>query len=74
MVNQLTKISAKLLLFLTCVYLCVACGQKKIESKIVGNQGDTIKKENNTMQYFLDSAMFVLNQKNLCEIQVTIIT
>lgn len=62
MINLLTKTSTKLLLFLICAYLCTACGEKKIESKVIGNQGDTIKKENNTMQYFLDSAMFVLNQ------------
>ncbi len=35
----------------------VACGQKKVESKVVDRQGDR-----NTMQYFLDTAMFVLNQ------------
>jgi hypothetical protein len=58
MINPLTKISTKLLFSFAFLYLCIACGQNKNESKVVGNQGD-----NNTIQYFLDSAMFVLNQK-----------
>ncbi len=62
MKTSLSKISIKLSLFLVCTYLYIACGQNKIESKVVDNQIDTTKKEDNTMKYFLDSAMFVLNQ------------
>ena len=47
---------------------------ENLKDLIYNDEVLTEKKENNTMQYFLDSAMFVLNQKNLCEIQVTIIT
>jgi hypothetical protein len=43
MTNSLTQIFAKLLFFFVFAYLCFSCGQKKIESKVVDNQGDTEK-------------------------------
>lgn len=70
----LTQISTKLFLFLTCIYVCVACGQKKIESKIFDNQGDTTKivTEKDTLQMINNEANRELGFDNIESLEDTL--
>lgn len=57
MKNSLSQIPAKLLFLFSLMCVCIACKEKKQAIRTFSSQW-----AKNTPQYFLDSAMFVLNQ------------
>jgi hypothetical protein len=57
MTKPLTKIPIKLLFFFVFACLCFSCGEKKIESKVVDNQGDTKQTNNKSTKIVLPDSL-----------------